>query len=75
MEYNLYARDRENDIAAPNINIINHYRTTIVASFGIGMGASYLIANDVKLDVNFTAQTVSNINRYIRLMAGVSYII
>lgn len=51
------------------------YKTNVLPGYGLGMGTSYLINQDIKIGINFTMQQVSNINRYIRLMAGISYII
>ena len=55
--------------------VVSDYRTHIAASYGIGMGAFYFINDGMKIGINFMMQDITNINKYVRLMAGVSYII
>ena len=68
-----YQRFPENVNSLPTV--ITQYKTSILASWGIGMGAYYFINDELKVGINFMSHQVNDANKYIRLLAGVSYII
>ena len=74
-EYFVYSyKSVEGNIESDSKTVIDSdYITDIAASYGIGMGTFYFLNDNMKIGINFMMQDVNNVNRYLRLMAGISY--
>lgn len=72
-EYNVYSYKTMEDNSGRKQILGTEYITDIAASYGIGMGTFYILNEDMRLGINFMMQDVNNVNRYLRLMAGISY--
>lgn len=74
IEYYVY-RNKDNVIGLPGVTTIERNKDDDLAlSFGLGIGVSYLISDDMILDFSAIAHSSDNVDQYVRFMAGINFL-